>query len=83
MKDCEMISKINNKAESSAIRTERRVVIMTNLEQKIKDEMKSKVYNALSDIMYDYADYNDIDFLENSMEEALEWFIIRFFEDNE
>lgn len=56
---------------------------MTNLEEKIESEMKSEVYNALSDVMYNHADYDDGEFLKQTMEEAFEHFMIRFFEDGE
>lgn len=58
-------------------------VSMSNLEEMIKDEMKFEVYNALSDVMYNHADCTDCEFLKQSMEEAFEWFMIKFFEDGE
>jgi hypothetical protein len=49
----------------------------------IKSEMKHEVYNALSYVMYNYADCTDCEFLKQAMEEAFEWFMIKFFEDGE
>lgn len=56
---------------------------MSNLEEMIKSEMKHEVYNALSDVMYNHADCTDCEFLKRTMEEAVEWFMIKFFEDGE
>lgn len=46
-----------------------------DLDEDKADDFKSKVYNALSDIMYDYQ-WDDVS--REDMEKALEWFDIHF-----
>ena len=48
-------------------------------EEFVKDEMKSKVYNAISDVAYEFADVPE-ELHKKAMEQAIEWFIIKFYE---
>lgn len=45
-------------------------------------DLRSEVYNALSDIAFKYRD-KSIDILQNSMDRAIEWFQTRFWEDED
>lgn len=45
-------------------------------------DLRSEVYNALSDICFKYRD-TPIDILQNSMDRAIEWFQTRFWEDED
>lgn len=51
---------------------------------EVKSQLKSKVYNSLSNIAYELFDqkFTDIpvDQQEKLMEESIEWFMIHFFE---
>lgn len=50
---------------------------MKTYREYMQDELKSRVYNALAEIIFETnADQED-------MEQALEWFQIKFFEDEE
>lgn len=49
-----------------------------NYEEWIKNQFKSKVYEALSDIAFDYSDIPD-ELHEEAMKEAVEWFMTKFY----
>ena len=53
---------------------------MSTFEEHIKEELKSKVYNALSEVAYEFADIND-ELHKKAMEEAIEFFMIQFYEE--
>lgn len=52
--------------------------IMKTFEESIKEQFKSKVYNALEDVAMDYPDISD-DLHKEAMEEAIEWFMTHFY----
>lgn len=47
------------------------------LEEAIKDRIKSEVWNALESIAMKHSD----ELHKEAMEEAVEWFIIKFYDD--
>ena len=53
-------------------------------ENEIKSELRSKVYNALSDTYYEmFEDKNtniSVDDQKKMLEESFEWFMVHFFE---
>lgn len=53
---------------------------MANYKEWLQSEIKSKVYNALSDVAFDYPDV-DSEELKKQMDQAIEWFQIKFWED--
>lgn len=44
-------------------------------------DLKSDVYNVLSDLAFEYNKHNK-DFNKNKVEEVIEWFLTEFFEQN-
>ena len=51
-----------------------------------EDDIRSDVYNALADIVYKYSinkHFTDTDMLHKWVNQAIEWFDIRFWEDEE
>lgn len=50
---------------------------MKTYREHMQDELRSRVYNALAEIVFE----TEAD--EEDMEKALEWFQIRFWEDDE
>ena len=47
---------------------------------ELNEELKSKVYNALSEVVFDIETKNATVVSEKEMEESIEWFLIHFFE---
>lgn len=47
-------------------------------EESIKEQFKSKVYEALEDVAMDYPDISD-ELHKEAMTQAVEWFIIHFY----
>ena len=50
-----------------------------SFEEFVKDEIKTKVYHALEEIAYEYADLSE-ELHQEAMEQAVEWFILKFYE---
>ena len=55
---------------------------MANYKEWLQSEIRSKVYNALSDVAIDYADV-DSEELKKQMDLAIEWFQIKYWENEE
>lgn len=51
-----------------------------NYQEWLKSEFRSKVYNALSEVAFEFADVPE-DELKKNMDEAIEWFQIHFYEE--
>lgn len=49
-----------------------------NYEEWVKNQFKSKVYEALADIAFDYRDVSD-KLHKEAMKEAIEWFMTKFY----
>lgn len=49
-----------------------------SFEEYVKDEIKSKVYNALEDVASEFPELSD-EFHKKCMEEAIEWFMIHYY----
>lgn len=47
-------------------------------EESIKEQFKSKVWNALEDIAIDYPDISE-ELHKEAMENAIEWFMVHFY----
>jgi len=55
---------------------------MSNYKEYLKDQFKTKVWNALEDVATEFCEVDDKTHKE-CMEEAIEYFMIHFYNENE
>lgn len=54
---------------------------MAKMNEEMKDELRSEVYNALSDVAAEFELFKGESVEEKDMQEAIEWFMVHFYED--
>lgn len=55
---------------------------MATFEEYVKDKFRHEVYNVLADLSNKYADV-PVELQKQAMEEAMEWFMIKFYEEDQ
>ena len=53
------------------------------MNQEMREELRSRMYNALADVAFDMENEEGVSVTEKDMQESFEWFLIHFFEDVE